>query len=591
MRTLSSLDFIVIGVYLVAIFLIGIALTKKASKNMEEFFIGGRSMPWWLIGVSMAATNFSIDTPIAVTKFIYKEGIGGVWFMWSSAISAIFVTFFFSRLWRRSEVITDAEIIEKRYSGSPAKYLRLFKGVYFGVLFNAFIMGWVFLSLTKVMAGVTNIDISYILWISVITVFIYSILSGFYGVVLTDFFQYFLALIGSIILAVYSLKEVGGIGQLVEKIHTAPEIDPSVLNFIPSIGDDGVMPFSSFLVFFLVQWWAHKYADGGGKHIQRMLATKDETHSFKGSALFTVLTYTLQVWPWIITGLCALVLLNNIPDPEMAYSGMMARVLPHGLLGFVVVCLIGAFMSTIDTHLNLGASYIVNDIYKRFITKNRSQKHYVMVSRVMMLLLILLAVLISKNLSSVGGAWKFLLTFASGAGLTWIIRWFWWRANAWTEFSGMIASGVMATFIHSFFPDVSYSVKLLTTVSFSTVVWIIVTYLTPPVDDERLCEFVKLVRPGSPGWNRIYKKYNITPTNFLYDGIKLALLGIVAFFSFNFGVGSLIFHEYQRGTLLLLISFIIGYYIIKKGKNRSIKVAESSEIDINASEASPVETV
>ena len=563
MSHLDNLDYSIIAIYLVLIFFLGIYFTKKASSSIEDFFIGGRSMPWWLLGVSMAATNFSIDTPIAVTKFVATEGIGGVWFMWSSAISAVMVTFFFSRLWRRSEVITDAQIIEKRYSGNSAKYLRLFKGLYFGVLFNAFIMGWVFLSLSKVMAGITTVDINYILWPTVMLVFVYSTASGFYGVVITDFFQYFIALFGSIVLAYYSVQHVGGISSLVSKLEGSSEFGPSMLNFFPSFEDNSLMPLSVFLVYILMQWWAHKYSDGGGKHIQRLLSAKNETEAYKGSALFTVLTYVFQIWPWIITALCGVIVFQGINDPEMIYPKMMVEVLPHGLLGLVIIGLVGAFMSTIDTHLNLGASYIVNDIYKRFLVKEQTSAHYILVSRISMGFLLLVAVVISKNLDSVAGAWKFLLTFASGAGLTWIIRWFWWRANAWTEFSGMIASGITASLIHYFYPDWLYSSKLLVTVSISTLTWIIVTFATQPVKQEVLVDFVKLVQPGMWGWKDIYNLTDIKPHDFLSRGIKLALLGIVAFFSFNFGIGYLILKNVYVGLLLLSIGTFIGFKIFR----------------------------
>jgi len=485
-RVLNQLDYTVIVVYMVIIFVIGLIFTKKASNSMEEFFVGGRSMPWWLLGISMAATNFSIDTPIAATKFIFKEGIGGIWFMWASAISAIIVTFFFSRLWRRSRVLTDAEIIENRYSGKSAEFLRLFKGAYFGIIFNAFIMGWVFLSLSKVLAGVTDLNVNLTLWITVLIVFIYSVASGFYGVVITDFFQYFLALAGSIVLACYSLDKVGGVSNLISTINRDSQIPNSVLDFIPSFSDGSMMSLSVFLSYIFVQWWAHKYADGGGKHIQRLLSAKDESHAFRGSALYTMLTYSVQIWPWIVTALCAMVLFRDLGDPEMAYPQMMALVLPNGLLGLVVVCLIGAFMSTIDTHLNLGASYIVNDIYKRFMAPDKSNAHYVLISRIMMGLLLLLSVIISKNMTSVGGAWKFLLTFASGAGAVWILRWFWWRINAWSEISAMLTSGISATVIAMVYPQWNYSEKLLTTVFISTLVWVSVTILTEKVKEQTL---------------------------------------------------------------------------------------------------------
>jgi len=561
MSHLETIDYAIILMYLIVIFLIGIYFTKKASNSVEDFFIGGRTMPWWLLGVSMAATNFSIDTPIAVTKFVATEGIGGVWFMWSSAISAIMVTFFFSRLWRRSEVITDAQIIEKRYSGNSAKYLRLFKGVYFGVIFNAFIMGWVFLSLSKVMAGITTIDINYILWPAVILVFIYSLASGFYGVVVTDFFQYFIALIGSVILAYYSVQHVGGISSLISGLEGQSSLGPGLLNFFPSFEDNSLMPLSVFMVYILMQWWAHKYSDGGGKHIQRLLSAKSENDAYKGSALFTVLTYIFQIWPWIITALCGVLVFEGISDPEMIYPKMMVEVLPAGLLGLVIVGLVGAFMSTIDTHLNLGASYIVNDIYKRFLVKEQSDKHYILVSRISMGLLLIVAVIISKNLDSVAGAWKFLLTFASGAGLTWVIRWFWWRANAWTEFSGMIASGITASYIHYAHPDWLYSSKLFVTVLISTITWIIVTFATKPVKEEVLIDFVKLVRPGTIGWKNIYSQTELKPDDFLSRGIKLSILGIIAFFSFNFGIGFIILKSLPIGLLLITFGCLVGYKI------------------------------
>lgn len=569
MRTLITIDYVIIGVYILLVFIAGMALTKKASDSVDSFFLGGRSMPWWLVGISMAATNFSIDTPLAVSKFVQKEGISGVWFMWASAISALFVTFFFSRLWRRTGVLTDAEVIEQRYSGKAAEYLRLFKGLYFGVIFNAFIIGWVFLSLNKVLTAVTDLNVEMAMVVSVSVVFIYSISSGFYGVVMTDLFQYFIALIGSVILAYLSVAKVGGLDQLTTSLSSMGKEKADLLNFFPDFDNSTLMPFSVFLVYILVQWWAHKYADGGGKHIQRMLSAKDEEHAFKGSALYTSLTYCFQIWPWIITSLCAIILLGESGDPEMAYPRMMGEVLPHGLFGLVVVCLIGAFMSTIDTHLNLGASYIVNDIYKRFMVKNQTPKHYVFASRIIMLLLMIVSYAISKNIDSVASTWKFLLTFASGAGLTWIIRWFWWRANAWTEFSGMIASGLCATVLKIYANDMIYTDKLLITVAFSTVVWVTVTFLTSATDDQVLKDFVLKVRPGSAGWNKITEKFNLPKGEFMKKSLMMWLLSLCAFFGLNFGIGALLLKGKPLAFTLLglsLCSLITIIYIHKTEK-------------------------
>lgn len=566
MRSLTAPDYWVIAIYMLLVFGIGMLLTKKAGQSMAHFFVGGRSLPWWLLGVSMAATNFSIDTPIAITKFVAQEGVGGVWFFWASAISGLLVTFLFARLWQRSQVMTDAEIIEKRYSGRSAAALRLFKGFYFGIVFNAFIMGWVFLALVKVMQGVTDLNTTVVLVVATILVFIYTISSGFYGVVLTDFFQYFIAFAGSILLAFYAVREVGGLGAMVHSLQNSENIDPSILNFFPNLNGDGMMPLSVFLVYLMVQWWAHKYADGGGKHIQRMLSAKNENHSVAAAFFFSFINYALQVWPWILTALCAVILFGQLEDPEMAYPMMMARVLPPGVLGLVVVCLIGAFMSTIDTHLNLGASYMTNDIYKRFWVKDASDRHYVWVSRLMMGGLLALSVLIALNLDSIGSAWKFLLTFASGAGLTWIVRWFWWRANAWTEFSGMLSSGAVASYLQLFHADWLYSEKLLTTVSIATVTWLVVTYLTPPTDEATLQEFVRAIRPGSPGWRYITQKYNIQTEPFLFQALKLWLISLLSLFSLNFGVGSLLFQAYARGLGLLLLAAVSFAYLMWRMK-------------------------
>lgn len=522
-------------------------------------------MTWWLLGISMAATNFSIDTPIAMTRLVVEDGIAGVWFFWASGISALLVTFLFARLWRRSGVMTDAEIIEERYSGRIAAFLRVFKGFYFGVIFNAFIMGWVFLALIKVMTGLTNIDVSTLLVGTTVLVFVYTLASGFYGVVLTDFVQYFIAFIGSIVLALFAVREVGGLGQLVSRVES--QFGGDTLRFFPDFSVDNLGPLSIFFTYVLVQWWAHKYSDGGGKHIQRMLSAKNENHSFAASLLYSFINYALQVWPWILTALCGLVLFGKPEDPEQLYSMVMARVLPPGLLGLVLVGLIGAFMSTIDTHLNLGASYMVNDIYRRFLVRDASEKHYVLMSRVMMAGLLGLSILIALNIQSVTGAWKFLLTFASGAGLTWIIRWFWWRVNAWTELSAMISSGVVATYLQLRHEDWLYSEKLLVTVGLSTLVWLLVTFVTAPVDESKLKSFVKKIRPGSAGWNRLRDRSNEPGENFLHRALGLWAIALVGLFSLNFGIGSLLLHRLGQAALLLSTAGVSMGWLAYRLKN------------------------
>jgi len=538
MRLLTDLDIAVVIGYLLIIFAAGMLLTRTANKSIDEFFVGGRHMPWWLIGISMAATNFSIDTPVSLTNFIRTEGIKGVWFFWSSAISALLVAFLFSKLWRRSGVMTDAEIIEMRYGGKSAAALRLFKGFYFGVIFNAFIMGWVFLAVIKVLGGLTDLPVAWILGGATLLVLTYTLASGFYGVIVTDFIQYFVALGGSITLAYYAVTEVGGLNSLVDGLAKQGLQDH--LQFVPDFQVDNLGPISVFLTYLLVQWWAHKYADGGGKHIQRMLSARNEQHAFAATLLYAFINYSIQVWPWILTGLASLLLFADLPDPEQAYSLTMAKVLPAGLLGLVLASLIGAFMSTVDTHLNLGASYMINDIYRRFIRPDASDQHLLWMSRLAMVLLLGISILLALNMDSVAGAWKFLLTFAAGAGPVWIIRWYWWRVNAWSEFAAMIASGVIATWISIFHAEWLYSTKLILTVCFTAMVWIPVTLLTPGISRETEANFVARIRPGGPGWRHHNNATDASTDDNPTRSLIMWLGAVILLMGLNFSIGWLL---------------------------------------------------
>jgi len=538
-RVLTGLDYGILAGYLAAVFGLGLLLMRRAGRSVEDFFVGGRQMPWWLLGVSMAATNFSIDTPIAITELIAAEGMAGIWFTWGNAISALLVTFLFARLWQRSRVLTDAELVEVRYGGRGAAALRLVKGLYFGLIFNAFILGWVFLALTKVMGELVDIDTTWMLVGTVTLVFIYSVASGFYGVVLTDFLQYFVALAGSLLLAGYAVAEVGGIDALVARV--GERIGPQALHLVPDVSVDAPGPLSLFLTYILIQWWAHKYADGGGKHIQRMLSARSEGDAFGASLLYSLLNYALQIWPWVLTALCALALFGRLEDPGTGYAKVMVEVLPPGIMGLVLAGLAGAFMSTVDTHLNLGAAYIVNDLYRRFLVRDADERHYVRVSRLAMAGLLIVSILLALQMSSVAGAWKFLLTFASGAGLTWILRWFWWRINAWSELSAMLTSGVVATTIELTHGEWLFSAKLGLTVAISTVVWITVTLLTPPTDPQTLASFVRRVRPGVAGWRPVLATMEEPPAEpLLGPALRRWALALLGFFGFNFTVGNLI---------------------------------------------------
>lgn len=587
MRILSNLDYSIIGIYAVLCIVLGLYYTRRASKNVNEFFLTGRRMPWWLIGVSMAATNFSIDTPLAITKYVFREGIAGVWFFWAFAITGILATFFFATLWRRSEVMTDVEIIEHRYSGKPATFLRVFKGCYFGIIINCFVMGWVFRAVIKVMTGLTTLDTTTTIIIATCMVAVYTLASGLYGVLLTDFAQYGIALFGSFILAYFSVRDVGGIGALLTKLETNFGADSGVTNFMPSFADSAWMPFSVFFVYICIQWWAQKYSDGGGKHIQRMSAAKNEKHAVIATFFFTIMNYAIQTWPWILTALCALVIFGrDLPDPEMGYIMMMGRELPHGILGLMVVTLIAAFMSTMSTHLNLGGSYMINDLYRRVIKRDGDEKHYVLMSRIAILLLLGVSIGIASQIKSIGSAWKFILAFTSGAGLTYVVRWFWWRANAWTEIVGMSVSGIVAIFVQLAYPDWIYSTRIFVIVGISTAAWLIATLLTKPVDEEALVAFVKKVQPGTPGWKYIYRKYNIPYIPFGKEALVNFVIGVIFFMCINFGLGATLLTDFQLGIPLLIGGVVLFIFLLKRIRQSGRKEIQPIDLQVKASATS-----
>ena len=577
MGSLATLDYIIIVAYLLVSLGAGVLWTRSAGRSVRDFFLSGRSLPWWLAGVSMAATNFSIDTPLAITKYVAQHGVAGVWFFWSNSVSALLAAFLFARLWSRADVVTDAELIERRYSGRPAAALRLFKGLYFGVFVNCYVLGWVLKAVIKVIDGVTDLPVMAVLSVCVAVALIYTLASGLKGVVWTDFIQYGVAAVGSILLAGYALAEVGGIQGLLDGLTGRFGAIEGVISIIPSFGaspgpggaaslTDGfelsLMPASVFLVYVGVQWWAYKYSDGGGKHIQRMLACKDERHARGATLFFALVNYGLQVWPWILTALCSLVILGPLPDPEMGYPMLMARLLPTGLLGLLVVTMLGAFMSTVDTHLNLGASYVVNDLYRRFLVPRASERHYVVVSRLTMLALMAIGIMVGMSIESIGDAWKFILAFSSGAGLTWILRWFWWRVNAWSEIIAMAVSGVTAIGLQLLAPDLIYSWRVLIVVGVSSAAWLPTTLLARATTDAALDDFVRRVRPGGPGWRPVYRRLGIRPDRFLIEGLIGWLIGLVTLFSLNFAIGGLLLGRHALAGGLGALAALAGLTLV-----------------------------
>lgn len=592
MRTLTLLDYSIIFAYALLCFIVGLYFTRKASQSTEHYFVGGRSMPWWLLGTSMAATNFSSDTPLAITKYVFQEGIAGCWFFWAGAIQVMLATFLFAQLWRRAEVITDVEIVEKRYGGKSAAFLRFFKGFYFAIILNSIVMGWVYKGLIKIMTGVTTLDTTQVLVIFTAIVIIYTFASGFYGVVWTDFVQYFIAVAGSTALGFYAVKEAGGLSTMLSKLSMTYGAGSGITQLYPSWPQASQwMPISVFLTYLCIQWWGHKFSDGGGKHIQRMSSAKSERHAVLGTFFFCFMNFVILVWPWVLTALAALVIFGrDIKDPEMAYPMMMAKVLPHGMLGLLVVAAIAAFMSTISTQVNLGSSYLINDMYRRFFVKDASEKHYVRASRVATFVTLGLSIVVALNIQSIGNAWKLLAEFASGAGLTWILRWFWWRINAWSEASAMTTSGLVTVFIEINHPTMLYSHKMWTIISISTVVWLAVTFLTQPVDEKTLKGFVERVRPAALGWKPIYNKYPIASNFKLGPALFNWVMGLAFLFSLNFGLGNLLLLQKTKGLLQLTVACVISVFLLFRIFKQT-KPQEKTNPDIETAQIAEPETV
>lgn len=568
---MALLDWIIIAGYLVFTLIVGLVFTKKAGENIREFFLSGSSLPWWIAGTSIAATTFAVDTPLAVTGLVAEHGIAGNWFWWSAAITGITVTFLYSKLWRRTGVLTDAEFIELRYSGKWAAILRAFKGFYFGIIINCFTMAWVIKAMLKLSGVLFGIDevTSTIIFVGLAT--FYTVLSGFWGIVVTDLVQFIIAVFGAYALTFFALDKVGGIEGLktsLEGIYGNLDI----LSFFPTFEEGSFMPMSLFLVYIGMLWWANKYADGGGIAIQRILSCKDEKQSLFAVLWFNFVNYIVRSWPWIITALVALVLYPGLKDPELGYIMVIKDTMPTGFLGIMITTMIAAFMSTIDTHLNWGASYLLNDIYKRFINKNATEKHYVMMSRFLIIGLVVLTSIFAWQITSIVAVWKFILAFGSGAGLVFLVRWFWWRVNALSEISAMLTSAIVATVLYSHCMinglKMTIDMSLPIIIGISTAVWITVTFLSKPADEQKLLAFYKKVRPVGGNWKPITEKYQdeiakLPKENYLGTGLIGWVLGLLFVYCLMFGIGYVIFGNIPLGTTLIVIAIVsvVGIFI------------------------------
>jgi len=569
---LAAVDWLFIAWYFVLSIAIGLYYSRKAGQSISEYFVGGRSLPWWLLGTSMVATSFSSDTPLAVTGIVVKDGIAGNWLWWNFMLGGALTILFFAHLWRRAEVVTEVEFIDLRYSGRPARFLRGFKALYLGVPVSCITFGWVTLAMVKIIqtvfgtSGVTAMAICLGL-----TVF-YTTLSGLWGVVATDMLLFGVAMAGSIILSVVSVEKAGGIAALVRSVRAIGAAGgKDYLAVLPPLGQ--ALPLAFFVALF-VQWWAVYYPGaepgGGGWGAQRMLAAKDPRHAVKGTLWFTVANYVVRPWPWILTALAAMALfpgLTAAPQGQMeaAYPRMMAF-LPKGIAGIVVASLFAAFMSTIESIVNLSGSYLLNDLYKPFVRKNASERHYVAASRVLVLIVSLLGAGFSFVLGSVRMGWQLVMELSAGIGLVLLLRWYWWRVSAWSEIAALSASAVTATVLKivpdnpvtravgrglgrlGFAPD-PWGVGILVIVAVTTAVWIAVTFLTRPDDEAKLLAFYRKVRPGG-AWGPIARldgqRYRLQAAPFA--GWALAVVMIVCLL---FGLGRIIFMDWGRGAAYL----------------------------------------
>jgi SSS family solute:Na+ symporter len=576
---LTTLDWLIVVVSIVIAFIPALLMMRRAGKNTAEFFTSGRAAPWWLIGVSMVATTFSTDTPNLVTNLVREQGVASNWVWWAFLLTGIATVFFYARLWRRSGVLTDLEFYEIRYSGKAASFVRGFRAVYLGLFFNCVIMATVNLAAAKIAAVLLGWPMSQTLLVCVGINILFAATSGLWGVMVTDFIQFGVAMAGSIITAVYALRqpEVGGMSGLLDKLPA------QTFHLVPDFSDWS-MALAVFVIPLTVQWWSVWYPGaepGGGSYIaQRMLAARSERDALQGTLFFNVAHYALRPWPWIIVGLASMLVFPTLDDiarafpyvderligHDMAYPAMLTF-LPAGLLGLMVAGLLAAYVSTITTHLNWGTSYLVHDVYRRFGRPDADERHYVMVGRLVTGALMLVAAGMTFVLDTARQSFELLMSVGAGTGLIYLLRWYWWRINAWSEVAAMISSFIVSVgfFIASKqgagFP--AHQV-LLTTVGVTTVVWIVTTFLTKPTDPERLRSFYGLVRPPGPGWSTVRAETGLPASS---DSIAQMLLGWVLGVAFVyaalFGTGSFLYGQTTQAAAWAVVFVVSAVMLVR----------------------------
>ncbi|MBU0581149.1 MAG: Na+:solute symporter [Candidatus Margulisbacteria bacterium] len=594
-KILSTLDWSIIIAYFIFAFSIALYVAKKSSESVGSYFTASRSLPWWMVGTSMVATTFAADTPLAIAGIVATQGIAGNWFWWSWALSTIAIVVFFSKRWFRSKIVTDAQFITIRYRGKEAQVLRSIKAVFYGVIINCFILGWVLRAMSKIasiflhwnkiltpttwlwlqthwpkwlMYGTVNDSLSIVLIL--FFVMVYCSLGGIRSVILTDIFQFVLAMGSSILFSIIALKHVGGILPLIQGLSNSGFTKN--LNFFPSFS--GLFPFQLFCIWIFGTWWIQHFADGGGYVAQRISCSRSEKDASLGTLWFAIANFVFRSWPWIIVGLVILIypfgtsssaLLAT--DPELGYPMLMRELLPSGLLGLVFASLLAAFMSTVDTHLNWGASYLINDLYQKLRPKAKTPE-LIWISRLSVIILAILAIIMSTHITSIAAAWKYVLALGAGLGFATLARWFWWRVNAYTEIAGMITALLSCLIIPWLIPSITSDYLMLYSAFISTIICLIVIlYTTNNKKQKHLVSFIKQIKPLGFWGNYYSKKESAKAIQEFYSSLKTWLLGSLSIYGLLFGLGFIIFQNYFVGIINLLIGIFCLSKVLKSITN------------------------
>ncbi len=596
---LEGIDWAFIIAFFIIALIVGLWVSRRAGQSSSEFFLSGRQMPWWLLGMSMVATTFSTDTPNLVTDIVRQNGVSGNWVWWAFLLTGMLTVFVYAKLWRRSGVMTDIEFYELRYSGLPAAFLRGFRALYLGIFFNIMIMAAVTLAAIKIGGVLLDLSPLKTIALAALVTMVFSMLGGLRGVLLTDFLLFIVAMAGSIAAAVVAVghPDVGGLSGLLSN-----ELVSGKLSILPDFSN-GEALVSILVIPLAVQWWSVWYPGaepgGGGYIAQRMLSAKDETHATGATLFFNVVHYALRPWPWILVALASLIVFPTVESLQLAFPHIsesilghdlaypaMLTFLPHGLLGLVVGSLIAAYMSTISTHLNWGSSYVVNDFWKRFINREAGEKELVLVGRVSTAVMMIVAAALALWLKNALQAFHILLQIGAGTGLLFILRWFWWRINAFSELTAMIVSFLFAIYVELIHPDLfpgvelAAWVKLLSGVGITTVAWVAVTFMTRPTEQSVLLSFYTKVNPGGPGWRKVLERARAEGEEIEMEsgwivplGILCMFAGCVAVYSALFAIGYLIYGNLPLALVLVAVAVLAVIYILRMWS----RISRSSE--------------